>query len=76
MTFTPPDLADLRVNTLNLDTKFSILLERYKVTIPPPSPSSSAAAKKPLTSLEALIASTQHFVLHCETQRTTECESF
>lgn len=73
MAFTPPGFSTLRVNTLNLDTKFSTLLGRYKI-IETPAVDASPTSKKP-NNLEVLIARTQQVIV-CKTDRLTAREVF
>lgn len=72
MAFTPPGLSILKVNTLNLDTQFSIKLGRYKIIASSLSPSSSA---KPQSTLEVLIAIIQQTMV-CNTERLTARDVF
>ncbi|KTD67449.1 MULTISPECIES: hypothetical protein [Legionella] len=66
MTFIPPTFAKLRVNTLNLEPKYSTLLGRYTIT---DSQASSGS------SLEVLIARTND-VIRCKSGRGTQIDVF
>jgi hypothetical protein len=72
MPFIPPVFSILRVNTLNLDTRFSTKLGRYNIEVPKAAKDSS---DKPPTRLEVLIASTQQ-VIDCKTDRKTARDVF
>ncbi|KTC90082.1 hypothetical protein OQJ18_05620 [Fluoribacter dumoffii] len=72
MTFTPPAFATFRVNTLNLETNYSILLGRY--TIIDSALSDGSSAIQP-SSLEVLIARTNE-VLKCKSGRDSQIEVF
>ncbi|WP_454785793.1 hypothetical protein [Legionella sp. WA2024007413] len=67
MTFIPPTFAKLRVNTLNLETKYSTILGRYTVVDSQVSEGSSA--------LDVLIARTNE-VIKCKSDRTPQIEVF
>ncbi|WP_454782525.1 hypothetical protein [Legionella sp. WA2022007384] len=67
MTFIPPAFAKLRVNTLNLETKYSTILGRYTVVDGQVSEGSS--------SLDVLIARTNE-VLKCKSDRTPQIDVF
>ncbi|CAM3055753.1 Dot/Icm secretion system substrate [Legionella steigerwaltii] len=72
MTFIPPAFAKLRVNTLNLEIKYSTLLGRYKVVDSQVGEGSSAVQP---SSLEVLIARTND-VIKCKTGRDSQLEVF
>lgn len=69
MAFIPPGYSTLRVNTLNLDTKFSTKLGRYNIVESKPS------SEKPLSSLEVLIIRTQQVIVS-KTDRATARDVF
>lgn len=69
MTFVPPAFAILRVNTLNLETKYSTLLGRYKVV------ESDGPPTIQQSSLEVLIARTNE-VIKSKSGRDTQVEVF
>ncbi|MFI4918120.1 MAG: hypothetical protein ACHP65_01030 [Legionellales bacterium] len=62
-----PEFSELRVSTLNLDMRLSILLGRYTIVINPVV-SAAAAASNSASSLEVLLERTSQVVL-CETKR-------
>ncbi|MBI2785930.1 MAG: hypothetical protein HYX60_06355 [Legionella longbeachae] len=66
MTFIPPAFIKFRVNTLNLNTKYSTLIGRYKVI---------DNSVNNVSSLEVLIARTNP-VIKCKTDRETQREVF
>lgn len=77
MAFTPPSYPVLRVNTLNLDSRLSTLLGRYKIVdnqtaIATPSSINSVPLQ---TSLEILLARTNQ-VIECDTDRQTARDVF
>jgi hypothetical protein len=72
MTFTPPAFEKLRVNTLNLEVKYSNFLKRYRVVDEPVSEKAPVVQQ---TSLDILIART-HEVITCKTDRESQREVF
>jgi hypothetical protein len=77
MAFTPPAYSVLRVNTLNLDSRLSTLLGRYKIVDnQATATSTSTNTLLPLqNSLEILLARTNQ-VIACETDRQTARDVF
>lgn len=77
MAFTPPAYPVLRVNTLNLDSRLSTLLGRYKIVDNQASVASTSNANPvPVqNSLEILLARTNQ-VIACETDRHTARDVF
>ncbi|MCE0723528.1 MULTISPECIES: hypothetical protein [Legionella] len=72
MTFIPPAFAKFRVNTLNLEAKYSTLLGRYKVVDSQVNDGSSVVQQ---SSLEVLIARTNE-VIKCKSGRDTQVDVF
>ncbi|KTD73496.1 hypothetical protein [Legionella tucsonensis] len=72
MTFTPLEFAKFRVNTLNLEAKYSTLLGRYRVVDSQVSDRSSVVQQ---SSLEVLIARTNE-VIKCKSSRDTQVDVF
>lgn len=72
MTFTPLEFAKFRVNTLNLEAKYSTLLGRYRVVDSQISDRSSVVQQ---SSLEVLIARTNE-VIKCKSSRDTQVDVF
>ncbi|HHS8259680.1 TPA: hypothetical protein ACTUT5_001378 [Legionella anisa] len=72
MTFIPPAFVKFRVNTLNLEAKYSTLLGRYTVVDSKVSDGSSVVQQ---SSLEVLIARTNE-VIKCKSGRDTQIEVF
>ncbi len=72
MTFVPPAFATFRVNTLNLEIKYSTLLGRYQVV---DSQASDGSSEVQQSSLELLIARTNE-VIKCKSGRDTQVEVF
>ena len=74
MTFQPLEFEILNTNTINLESKFSTRLGRYKIVDTAPKQASSSAAKK-INTLELLILRTQQ-VIDCKTDRTSARDVF
>ncbi|WP_412756783.1 hypothetical protein [Legionella bozemanae] len=72
MTFIPPVFAKFRVNTINLEAKYSTLLGRYRVVDSQVSDGSSVVQQ---SSLEVLIARTNE-VIKCKSGRDTQIDVF
>ncbi|PWY56226.1 hypothetical protein DGG96_07765 [Legionella qingyii] len=72
MTFIPPTFAKFRVNTLNLETKYSTILGRYTVVDGQVNDGASALQQ---SSLDVLIARTNE-VIKCKSDRTPQIEVF
>jgi hypothetical protein len=72
MTFTPPAFEKLRVNTLNLEIRYSNFLKRYRVVDEQVIEKASVVQQ---SSLDVLIARTNE-VITCKTNRTTQRDIF
>ena len=70
MAYTPPHFSVVRINTLNLDTKFFNLLKRYKIV-----DASSSVDLHVQSRLEILLARTR-VVIECETERESAQDVF